>query len=74
MFTCCFFRHALADYEKRMTATALEVEDWKAKAMDLERDKMELVRERDQAQEDLHNVEAAFSDLHRYNNCFNYVY
>jgi len=48
-----------------MATMSNEIEGWKSRAMALERENVELIHERDQTRDDLHNIESAFSNLHR---------
>jgi DNA repair exonuclease SbcCD ATPase subunit len=55
----------VAEYEKTMIGCIQSAEELKAKLNDVELEKIDLIRERDQSLEDLRNVENAFSDVHR---------
>ena len=49
-----------------MVGCIQRVEELKGKLDEADLEKIDLIRERDQAWEDLRNVENAFSDVHRY--------
>ncbi len=42
-----------------------QIDEMKQKLEQSENEKIDIIRERDQAWEDLRNVESAFSDVHR---------
>jgi hypothetical protein len=57
------FRRIISEYEKTLYKD--KVEDLKHKLEESTDEKIVLIKERDQALEDLSNVETAFSDVHR---------
>jgi len=59
------YRNKEAEERKSIALVTEQIQDLKCKMDHAENDKMVLISERDQALEDLRNVETAFSDLHR---------
>ena len=60
-----FCSRVLREYEKTMALYAEQIDDLKQKLERADGIKQVLINERDQAFEDLRNVENAFSDVHR---------
>jgi chromosome segregation ATPase len=54
----------LAEYEKTMSGFIQQIDILKEKLQIADDEKLKIIRERDQALEDLRNVESAFSDVH----------
>jgi len=59
------FRRVLNEYEKTLSMFIQQIDQLKQRIDETETEKQTLIKERDQALEDLRNVESAFSDVHR---------
>ncbi|CAL8115450.1 unnamed protein product [Orchesella dallaii] len=59
------FRRVLNEYEKTLSMFIQQIDQLKQRMDEAEAEKQTLIKERDQALEDLRNVESAFSDVHR---------
>lgn len=59
------YRRVLSEYEKTLSMFIQQIDQLKQRMDDAETEKQTLIKERDQAHEDLRNVESAFSDVHR---------
>jgi len=59
------YERIISEYEKTLAMYAEKNDDMKQKLERSNEDKGSFIRERDQALEDLNNVESAFSDLHK---------